>query len=351
MFKDYSVVAWGGYQYFSEHIDDIKNKVKIEYIYGNIEYIKAKEGYQLLGDREGILTLKQPMVVICVAKVSEVKEAAKWCRDHKIPCIHMDFLFNKSGICGKYLKAIGGEYRDENNNLIKLSQKASDEIFIDVRKSKNAKIVIGAVSVKERVKIAMFGHDAQLNIGDGTTMVYTDINVNTGGKVSIGKHCMFAMAISIKQSDQHLIFDKSTHERINYPRDIVIGNHVWIGREAQILGGAEIGDGSVCGARTVTSGKFPSNVIIAGCPARVVRENVVWARDLVETSDFDTLEQCKDQNGLLYPEKDGLQPFRMKKRKDPLEEMIIHLYQSGVTTVGIAKLIEKMYGQYYVPKK
>ena len=351
MFKDYSVVAWGGYQYFSEHIDDIKNKVKIEYIYGNIEYIKEKEGYQLLGDREGILTLKQPMVVICVAKVSEVKEAAKWCRDHKIPCIHMDFLFNKSGICGKYLKAIGGRYEDYNHNCITISDKAADNIFIEIFKSKNTSVHIGGIKVKDRLKIKMMGHQGMLSIGEGTSVVTAKIIVNTEGHVKIGKDCMLADDISVMQSDQHLIFDKSTHERINYPRNIVIGNHVWIGRESQILGGAEIGDGSVCGARTVTSGKFPSNVIIAGCPARVVRENVVWARDLVEASDFDTLEQCKDQNGLLYPEGDEPQPFRMKKRKDPLEEMIIHLYQSGVTTVGIAKLIEKMYGQYYVPKK
>lgn len=32
MLKDYSIVAWGGYQYFNEHIELIREKVKVEYI-------------------------------------------------------------------------------------------------------------------------------------------------------------------------------------------------------------------------------------------------------------------------------------------------------------------------------
>ena len=350
MLKDYSIVAWGGYQYFNDHIESIREKVKVEYIFGNLDYIKNKEDYKLLADKEKILELKNPFVIICLASVSEVSMAAKWCRDKKIPYCHMEFLFNKNGLSSKYLKAVGGKYTDWNQNTISISQRATDNIFIDVSNSKNADIHIENISVKERLKIKMLGHHGYLSIGEKTTVVFAYIVVNTCGKIIIGKDCMLANAVSLMQSDQHLIFDRTTKKRINYPKDIVVGNHVWIGREVELLAGAEIGDGCVCGARTVTSGKFPANAVLAGSPAKVIRENVIWARDLIETSDFDSLEQCKDQNGVIYQNNNENFPVN-QKRKDPLEEMIIHLYQSGITTVGISKLIEKMYGQYYVPKE
>jgi len=54
---------------------------------------------------------------------------------------------------------------------------------------------------------------------------------------------------------------------------IVIGRNVWIGNNAIILKGTEIGDNSVIGAgAVVTGGKLPSNVVIAGNPARILKE-------------------------------------------------------------------------------
>ena len=49
-----------------------------------------------------------------------------------------------------------------------------------------------------------------------------------------------------------------------------IGNNVFIGINSIILMGTELGDNTIVGAGSVVKGKFPSNVVIAGCPARVV---------------------------------------------------------------------------------
>lgn len=70
-------------------------------------------------------------------------------------------------------------------------------------------------------------------------------------------------------------------ERLNYARPVVIGNHVWIGSEVLILKGSTIGDGSVIGARALVAGRIPANVVAAGNPARVVRENVGWNYNLI----------------------------------------------------------------------
>ncbi|EKF20671.1 CatB-related O-acetyltransferase [Nitratireductor pacificus] len=53
--------------------------------------------------------------------------------------------------------------------------------------------------------------------------------------------------------------------------DTVIGNDVWIGREARIMPGVTIGDGAVVGAHAVVAGDVPPFAIVAGNPARIVR--------------------------------------------------------------------------------
>lgn len=54
-------------------------------------------------------------------------------------------------------------------------------------------------------------------------------------------------------------------------KEVIIGKNCFIGCNALILKGTEIGDGSVVGAGSVVSGKFTSDVVIAGNPAKVIR--------------------------------------------------------------------------------
>ena len=51
---------------------------------------------------------------------------------------------------------------------------------------------------------------------------------------------------------------------------IIIGNNVWIGDKAAILGGVTIGDGAIIGANSVVTHDVPSNCIAVGCPARII---------------------------------------------------------------------------------
>lgn len=53
--------------------------------------------------------------------------------------------------------------------------------------------------------------------------------------------------------------------------DTVIGNDVWIGREAVILPGIRIGDGAIIGAHAVVGSHVPAYTIVAGNPARTIR--------------------------------------------------------------------------------
>ena len=54
--------------------------------------------------------------------------------------------------------------------------------------------------------------------------------------------------------------------------DTVIGNDVWIGQGARILPGARIGDGVIIGSGAVVAGQVADYAIVAGNPAKVIRQ-------------------------------------------------------------------------------
>ena len=51
-----------------------------------------------------------------------------------------------------------------------------------------------------------------------------------------------------------------------------IGNDVWIGREAVIMAGVHIGDGTIIAARAVVTKDVPPYTIVGGVPARPIRK-------------------------------------------------------------------------------
>lgn len=122
----------------------------------------------------------------------------------------------------------------------------------------------------------------QLSFGEGTTMVQGSIQLHEPGAILFGRDCMISSQVYASLSDIHPIYDRGTGIRLNPPASIDVGDHVWVGLRAMILKGARIGEGSVIAAGAIVSGETSPNAVLAGAPARVVRENVAWRRDLDE---------------------------------------------------------------------
>ncbi len=132
------------------------------------------------------------------------------------------------------------------------------------------------------VRHTTFGMEngGKITFGGGIS-VYRNLNVvaKAGKRVDIGDECMFARDIIVRNDDGHTIIDATTKDIINAPENIKIANKVWVGTRAMILKGSEIPEGSVVGAMSLVNKKFTEkNIIIAGVPAKKVRENIIWDR-------------------------------------------------------------------------
>ena len=80
----------------------------------------------------------------------------------------------------------------------------------------------------------------------------------------------------LRTGDSHSILDMDG-KRINGARDIKIHDRVWLGHRVVVNKGCEIQSDTVVGANAVVTKSIErSNVIVAGCPARVIKENVSW---------------------------------------------------------------------------
>ena len=99
-----------------------------------------------------------------------------------------------------------------------------------------------------------------------------------GTTVTIGDDCMFSINERFWPTDMHTIINEND-EVTNIGKYIKIGNHVWLGENATICKNTEIADNCIVGTRSVVAGKFPNpNCVLAGNPARVVKQGVNWDR-------------------------------------------------------------------------
>jgi hypothetical protein len=81
---------------------------------------------------------------------------------------------------------------------------------------------------------------------------------------------MLANGAYVTDSDWHTIYDRMVRKET--PTPVHIGTNVWLGDHCTVLKGVTIGDNSVVAARAVVTRDVPANVVVAGNPARVVKE-------------------------------------------------------------------------------
>ncbi len=90
-------------------------------------------------------------------------------------------------------------------------------------------------------------------------------------EVRIGRHVMIGPAVQIYTA-AHDIRAETRIQGWEAARPIVIEDNVWLGGGAILLPGVRIGRNAVVGAGAVVTRSVPANTVVAGNPARVMRE-------------------------------------------------------------------------------
>jgi len=109
-----------------------------------------------------------------------------------------------------------------------------------------------------------------------------DFHGEPNTKVIIGDDCQFGCDVELDTADGHTIFDENGNI-INEPKDIIIGNHVWLCKNVSILKGTVIPDNCIAAKNSTLTKKYENtNRIIAGTPASQKEKYISWCREAVK---------------------------------------------------------------------
>ena len=148
------------------------------------------------------------------------------------------------------------------NYYLKNDRRNSGVPMLDI-KNINARIEPGAI-IRDKVIIgdkAVIMMGAVINIGaeiGEATMI--DMNAVLGGRAKVGKNCHMGAGTVLAGVIEPPSADPG-----------VIEDNVVIGANAGVLEGVRIGKGSVIAAGAVVTENVPENVVVAGMPAKIIK--------------------------------------------------------------------------------
>ncbi len=114
------------------------------------------------------------------------------------------------------------------------------------------------------------GPPARLTIGAFSSLG-DRLQVHCCREVTIGDYVLISWDCNILENNFHTSTDGGIASA-----PIVIENRVWIGCRAIILAGVTIGEGSIVAAGSVVTRDVPPGTLVAGNPAKVIRETGPW---------------------------------------------------------------------------
>jgi len=142
-------------------------------------------------------------------------------------------------------------------------------------------------------ELLIFAHGGNITIGEWS-YIGVGTRIWSGRLVSIGDRVLISHNVNIFDSLTHPIDAIARHKHYvevvtnGFPatlgvdlseKQVVIGNDVWVGCQSLIMRGVSIGNGAVIAAGSVVTKDVPAYSVVAGNPARVIRELVPDADD------------------------------------------------------------------------
>lgn len=157
--------------------------------------------------------------------------------------------------------------RIENLHII-----CGDNCLVEIQESDNyyKNSIIAATAQNSYIKI---GKNCSLNWGCN---LIVDFEPNL--HITLGDECMLAPRVWMRTSDGHAILSKD-NKLLNKGGSIDVGNHVWILQDSAVLKKSFIPNNTIVGTNSIVNKKFDKEyTMIAGSPAKVIREDINWSR-------------------------------------------------------------------------
>jgi acetyltransferase-like isoleucine patch superfamily enzyme len=115
---------------------------------------------------------------------------------------------------------------------------------------------------------------ARIEIGDGVYLG-SRVVLRAGLGIRLGRYVTVAANVVLSSDPGHPL-DPVARRSEAAPREdlrqMTVGDDVWIAEGATLLGGITVGDGAIVGAHAVVTKDVPPRTVVAGNPARVVKE-------------------------------------------------------------------------------
>lgn len=164
----------------------------------------------------------------------------------------------------KELKPIIEANRDSIEDIVIENDARNSAIPMLDKKDINARIEPGAV-IREQVEIgdrAVIMMGAIINIGavigEGTMI---DMGAVLGGRATVGKNCHIGAGAVLAG-----VIEPASAQPVR------IGDGTLVGANAVVIEGVQVGKNCVVAAGAVVIDDVPDNMVVAGCPARVIKQ-------------------------------------------------------------------------------
>jgi len=183
------------------------------------------------------------------------------------------------------MKISGVVMRNVNIDIIGCNNELTVQPFTQLENLKlkvsgdGNKVFIDSGVVIVSGEINVMGTKSDLHIGHKTTVRNASFSaIGDGAHITLGDDCMLGSNIKIWNGDVHPIYDIESRREFNLPKDITLGDHVWLGSDVVVLKGVNIGSGSVVGVGSLMTKSAPKNSLSVGSPAKLTKTDINWKR-------------------------------------------------------------------------